>query len=172
MNFLLIILGFILLWRVIEGFRNGMVKEIISFISLIVMAAAVILLGSALSSYFDKQIVRMIVAIILFLVLCIAHRIISVVFFSAKMLSKLPVIHTLDRLMGGIIGILETIIMVWVMYSLIMNFGFGIIGEQIMVYVKESNILTILYEYNYLAKWMNVLLENVSVLPFLSTKSA
>ena len=66
MNILLIVVGIILIWRVIEGFRVGMVREIISMVSLIVMSVAVVLLGIALNSYMEKAIVKMIVAIILF----------------------------------------------------------------------------------------------------------
>lgn len=165
MNLLLIVIGIILLWRVIEGFRVGMVKEIISFVSLVVMSVAIVLLGIALSSYMDKDVIKMIVAIILFLLLCIVHRIISVVFFSAKVISKLPVVHGMDRFLGGIVGVLETVIIVWVIFALVMSFGLGVIGEQIILYVKESRILTFLYENNYLAYGVSLLNEKAALIP-------
>ena len=165
MNLLLIVIEIVLLWRVVEGFRVGMVKEIISFVSLVVMSVAVVLLGIALSSYMDKDVIKMIVAIILFLLLCIAHRIISVIFFSAKVISKLPVVHGLDRLLGGVVGVLETVIIVWVIFALVMSFGLGVIGEQIILYVKESRILTFLYENNYLAYGVSLLSEKAALLP-------
>lgn len=165
MNFLLIIIGIILIWRVAEGFRVGMVREIISFVSLIVMSVAIVLLGIALSSYMEREIIKMIVAVILFLVLCIVHRIISLVFFSAKMISKLPVVHGMDRLLGGVMGILETVLMIWVLFSFVMNFGLGAIGQQILLCVKENSLLTFLYEHNYLAYWVSLLSEKASFLP-------
>jgi len=165
MNLLLIIVGIVLIWRVVEGFRVGMVREIISFVSLVVMSVSVVLLGIALSSYMDKDIVKMVVAIILLLLLCIAHRIISLVFFSAKLISKLPVVHGIDRLLGGVVGVLETILIVWVIFALIMTFGLGIIGDQIVLYVKESWLLSFLYEHNYLAYWVSILGEKMSIIP-------
>ena len=165
MNLLLIVMGIVLIWRVIEGFRVGMVKEIISFVSLVVMSVAVVLLGIALSSYMDKDVIKMIVAIILFLVLCIVHRIISVIFFSAKVIAKLPVVHGLDRLLGGVVGVLETVIIVWVVFALVMSFGLGVIGDQIILYVKESRILTFLYENNYLAYGVSLLSEKAALIP-------
>lgn len=165
MNLLLIALGIVLVWRVIEGFRVGMVREIISFVSLIVMSVAVVLLGIALSSYMDKDIIKMIVAIILFLVLCIVHRIISLLFFSAKVVSKLPVVHGLDRLAGGIVGGLETVLIVWVIFTLLMSFGLGVPGQQLILYIKESRILSFLYEHNYLAYWVSLLSEKAALLP-------
>ena len=165
MNLLLIIVGILLIWRVVEGLRVGMVREIISFVSLIVMSVAVVLLGIALSSYMDKDVIKTIVAIILFLVLCIVHRIISVVFFSAKVISKLPVVHGLDRLLGGVVGVLETVIIVWVIFALVMSFGLGVLGDQILLYTKESRVLSFLYENNYLAYWVSILSEKASLIP-------
>lgn len=165
MNLLLIIIGVVLIWRVVEGFRSGMVREIISFVSLIVMSVSVVLLAVALGSYLDKDMISMIVAIILFLVLCILHRLVSVVFFSAKVISKLPVVHGIDRVLGGVVGVCETIIITWVIFSLVMAFGLGVIGDQIMLYIKESSILSFLYENNYLAYGVSLLSEKISLLP-------
>lgn len=165
MNLLLIIIGVILIWRVIEGFRMGMVKEIISFISLIVMSVGIVLIAVALGSYMDKDMISMIVAIILLLVLGIVHRIISMIFFSAKIISKLPVVHGVDRFLGGVLGICETIIITWVIFALVMSFGLGIFGEQIMLYIKESAILSFLYEHNYLAYGVSLINEKISLLP-------
>ena len=165
MNLLLIVVGIILIWRVIEGFRVGMVREIISFVSLVVMSIAVVLLGIALSSYMDKDIIKMIVAIILFLVLYIVHRIISMVFFSAKLVAKLPVVHGVDRLAGGIVGVLETVLIVWVIFALLMSFGLGVLGQQLILYIKESRLLTFLYEHNYLAYGVSLLSEKAALLP-------
>lgn len=166
MNILLIVAGLVLIWRVVEGFRVGMIREIISFVSLIIMSIAIVLLAIALGSYLDKQHVKMLVALILFLALCIVHKIISFIFFSAKMISKLPVVHTADRLLGGVLGALETIIIIWVLYAFVMTFGLGSVGEQIMTYVRGSKILTILYEHNYLAYAINLLSQKNGPLPF------
>lgn len=165
MNLLLIIIGVVLIWRVVEGFKIGMVREIISLISLLVMSVSVVLIAVALGSYMDKDIISMLVAIVLFLILCIVHRLVSVVFFSAKVVSKLPVVHGIDRVLGGVVGACETVIITWVIFSLVMVFGLGMLGEQIMLYIKESQILSFLYENNYLAYGVNILSEKISLLP-------
>lgn len=165
MNLLLIILGVVLIWRVVEGFKIGMVREIISFVSLIVMSVSVLLLAVALGSYMDKDIISMIVAIILFLVLCILHRLVGIVFFSAKAISKLPVVRGINRVLGGVVGIFETIVIAWVIFSLVMVFRMGVLGDHIMLYIKESSILSFLYENNYLAYGVSLLSEKFSWLP-------
>ncbi|MED9903110.1 MAG: CvpA family protein [Lachnospiraceae bacterium] len=163
MNWLVIIAVLILIWRVAEGIHRGMVKEIISFVSLIVLCLAVALLGMALSKYFEKDIASMIVALILLLVLCIVHRLLSLVFFSAKMIAKLPVIHSLDKILGAAIGVLETILLVWTMYSLIITFGMGMVGTQIMHYASENQILRFLYNHNYLQHLVELLAQKMSL---------
>lgn len=82
MNWLLLVVAIILIWRISVGAKRGMVKEIISFISLAVLCLAVALLGTILSQYLEKDITSMVVAIILLLLLCIAQRILGLVFFQ------------------------------------------------------------------------------------------
>lgn len=161
MNWLLIIAALILIWRIAEGVHRGMVKEIISFVSLIVLCLAVALLGTALSKYFEKDIVSMAVAILLLLVLCIAHRLLGLVFFSAKLISKLPVVHSLDKVMGAFIGVLETILLLWTLFSLVITFGMGMFGRQIIQYASDSTVMGFLYRYNYLQHLVDFLAQKI-----------
>lgn len=163
MNWLLLIAAIVLIWRIAEGFHRGMVKEIISFVSLIVLCLAILLIGTALSKYFKKDIISMAVAILLLLVLCIVHRLLSLVFFSAKVVSKLPVVHATDKVLGAVIGVMETVLLVWTVYSLIIVFGFGIIGKQIIEYAANSRILTVLYQYNYLLHFVEIIADKLHI---------
>lgn len=163
MNWLLIIVAVILVWRIAEGIHRGMVKEIISFVSLLVLCLAVALLGTVLSKYFEKDFISMIVAILLLLVLCIAHRLLSLVFFSAKLISKLPVIHSLDKVLGAVIGVLETILILWTVYTLIITFGAGMLGQQILQYAADSRLLTFLYKYNVLQHLVDFVSQKMSL---------
>ena len=161
MNIMLIVVGIFLLYKVVDGYKKGMVKEIISFISLIIMCVVAVLLANALHSYLEQEIVSMIVMVLLLLVVGLLHHALGLVFFSAKLLSKLPVIHWLDKLLGIVVGVMETVLILWTVYTFIMYFEMGMIGEQILAYTKESPILTALYQYNYLAVIAADLLERV-----------
>lgn len=165
MNILLIIVLIVLIWRMVEGYNKGMVKEIISLVSLIVMSLVLALLAVILNGYLDKQIVNILVAVILLLILCIAHKLIGIVFFSAEAISKLPIIHSLDKILGVVFGAVETVIFVWITYTIFYIFDMGVLKEQFFQYVSESRILTYLYEYNYLLKWVNMLIEEIEWLP-------
>ncbi len=150
MNWLLIITALILVWRIAEGVRRGMVKEIISFVSLIVLCLVVGLLGTAVSKYVEKDIVSMIVAVILLLLLLIVHKLLGIVFFSAKLISKLPVIHSVDKLLGAVIGVLETVLILWTVFTLVMTFDLGVMEEFIITYTNDSEVLRFFSKYNLL----------------------
>lgn len=165
MNWLVIVFALVLLWRIVEGCKRGMVKEIISFVSLAVLCVAGVLLGSALTNYFEQDIVSMAVAIILLLALCIVHRLLSLFFFSAKLVSKLPVIHSLDKLLGIVIGVLETVFLIWTVYTLLVTVDTGEIGKQIFTYVQNSRILSFLYEHNMLAGLVETIMDKIVMLP-------
>lgn len=165
MNWLFIIFLLLLVWRISAAYKRGMVKEIISFVSLLVLSIAVALIGTAVISYFEQDIVSLIVAIILLIVLCVANQIVSVFFFSAKVIAKLPIISLANKLCGAVIGVLETILILWTLYTLMVTIDTGAVGQQILVWVQENPILTVLYEYNYLAKWIGELSNKLSLLP-------
>lgn len=163
MNWLLLIAAIVLVWRIAEGLHRGMVKEIISFVSLVVLCLTVALIGTALSKYFEKDIISMIVAIVLLLILCIVHRLLSIVFFSAKLVAKLPVVKTVDKLLGAVIGVLETIVLLWTLFSLIITFGMGMLGQQILQYVMDSKILSIIFNYNYLQVLVDMIAQKLQI---------
>lgn len=165
MNWLFIIFVLLLLWRISAAYKKGMVKEIISFVTLLVLSVAIALIGTAVLSYLEQDILSLIIAVVLLIVLCVANQIISIAFFPAKVLAKLPVISFADKVCGAVIGVLETILILWTLYTLLVTINMGAIGQQIFVWVQENAVLRFLYEYNYLAKWIGMLSDKLAILP-------
>lgn len=159
MNILLIAVVLFMICKIVDGYKKGMVKEIISLVSLIVVCAVVALIVRGLDSYWDKNYVNVIVAVVLLIIVGIVHHILGVVFFSAKVISKLPIVSWLNKLLGMVFGVLETVLILWTIYTFIMFMDMGMIGQQILLYTQESPVLTWIYEHNYLAAW---LVENAS----------
>lgn len=157
MNILLLIFAVLLFCNIVNGYKKGMVKEIISFVSLIVLCIVVALIGNGLKSYFDGEIVSVIIMVLLLCILGIVHHLLGVVFFSAKLIAKLPIVHSLDKILGIVFGVLETILIVWTIYTFVMLFNLGMLGEQIVEYTRSSELLTWFYEHNYLADWVQQL---------------
>ena len=154
MNLLFVIVLIVMFFNIVSGYKKGMVREIISLISLIVMCVVVALIGNGLNSYFDGEIANVIIAVLLLCLVGIVHHLLGVVFFSAKVISRLPVVSWIDKLLGMLFGIVETILILWTIYAFIMMLDMGMIGQQILVYTRENQILTWLYENNYLAVWL------------------
>ena len=155
LNLLLVIMAVVLICMVMDGYKKGMVKSLISLISLLITCVVLFLIGNGLSSYFDGKIFNVILTILLLAAIGLVHHLLNIVFFSAKMIVKLPIVHSLDKLLGIVVGflvgILETVLIVWTIYAFNIFRDLGTLGQVIVDYTRDSRILTCLYENNYLA---------------------
>ena len=150
MNILVIILLVLLFCNVVNGYNRGMVKSVISFVSLIILCIFVSLVGSVLQSYTQGKYLSLILAVLLLGVLGILHHLLGVVVLPAKLVSKLPVIHSGDKLLGIVFGALETVVITWVLFLINYYFNLGEIGIKITECTESNAVLTWLYEQNYL----------------------
>ncbi|MBE5866428.1 MAG: hypothetical protein E7292_09505 [Lachnospiraceae bacterium] len=158
-NILLLIVILFMIFKIYDGYDKGMVKEIISFVSLIFLCIVVALVGTGLSSYYDGKILNVIVMVFLLAVLGIVHFLINVVFVPAKLIAKLPIVKSLDKVLGIAVGIAETILILWTIYTFAMMMDLGMIGEYILQCTADSRILAWLYEHNQLAGWIQVMVQ-------------
>lgn len=157
MNLLLIIMAILLVCNIIQGYKKGMVKSVISLVSLIVLCIMVTLISNGLQSYFKGEIMNVIIMVLLLSVLGIAHHLLGVIFFSAKMITKLPIVRFADKLLGVVVGVFETVLILWTIYTFIKILNLGMLGAYIVDFTAESNILRWFYEHNYLAHWVESL---------------
>ena len=149
-NLLFLIVVLYLIFKLCDGYKKGMVKEIVSLVTLVLTCVVVLLIGSALSNYFQKEFSGMAISILLLILLGIVHHLLNVVFFSAKMLSKLPIISFADKVLGIAVGAIEVVLVLWTVYSFVILYGCGEIGQWILTNTQSSRVLTIVYESNLL----------------------
>ncbi len=154
--FAIIVLLFLFL-KIYDGYQKGMVKEIISFVSLIFLCLVVALIGNALSNYFDGKFLNVFVMVLLLSVLGIVHHLINVAVIPAKLVAKLPVVHSLDKILGVVVGIMETVLILWTIYTFTMIMDLGMIGEFILQCTASNPILAWFYKNNQLAGWLQLL---------------
>ena len=95
--------------------------------------------------------------------LCTVHHFINVVLFPAKLLAKLPVVKSVDKLLGVVLGIVEVVFLLWTIYSLLTVFDVGLIEEKILHYTQDNEILRWIYRNNYLIGWVNQLIAKIGV---------
>lgn len=150
-NTVFIIAAVILLSGFIKGCRMGFAAEITSLISLLVSVTALVVLIRMVREYTDKDIVSVIIGIISLIVLILVYKIVSFILEALKLLSKIPVIKWGDALAGGAVGIVEGVVVIWILFTLVTMFHFGSINTFIMQDIAENTVLAFLFRHNYIA---------------------
>ena len=124
----LIVIAIIFIWRIVTGFRRGIVQEVISLIAMAVAGFCVALIFRAVSSYFHREIGEMIQMIVILLVVCVVYRLVHILFTSLELISKLPIIRWLDKLLGAVAGLAEAALIVGFLVYFLKNWGLSILG--------------------------------------------
>lgn len=119
----LIVIALIFIWRIAAGFKKGMVQEIVSLIAMAAAGFCMLLIIAAIGSYLDKEIGRLVQMIAVLLAVCLVYRLINTLFVSLKLISKLPIIKGLDKIMGAVVGFAEAGILVGFLVYIIKNWG-------------------------------------------------
>ena len=164
---MLIIVLIAALFKIVDGHKKGMVKEVISLITMLVLSIFAALAAYGLSSYNDGKVFNVIVVVILLVLLMIVHHALSLLFFSAKLVSKLPIVHFADKLLGIVFGVFEVVLVLWTIYAFIMMMDIGPIGQVILSYTEESSILLWIYQHNYLALGIERFLKEFQFVPIM-----
>lgn len=162
-NFLLLIVLGVALIKLIDGYKKGIIKEIISLVSLLVLCAVVALVAGGISCYQDKKILHVVVAFLLLGVLGVVHHLLGVVFFSAKMISKLPVVHFADKLLGAVFGVLEVLLVLWTIDTLVLMMDENSLTNLYATYVNDSELLTWISDKNYLSRFVEQVIPGVDL---------
>ena len=125
--FALIIIVLIFIWRVAIGFRKGMVQEVISLIAMAVAGVCVVLILGAIGSYLNQEIGKVIQMVLVLFAVCLVYRLVHVLFTSLELVSKLPIIKVLDKLLGAVVGCAEAVLIVGLLVYLLKNWGLSMI---------------------------------------------
>lgn len=154
MNLVLVIVLIIIACSAVSGYRKGMVEEVVSILALLIGIMAIALVASAIGNYLTKHISNMLIAIILFIVLLIVVQIARLVIASLKFITKMPIIHGVNKLAGLAIGLAEGVLIVWIGFILFERFNFGGYGVQMLQQIEANAFLTLLYQKNYIKLMM------------------
>lgn len=163
MNIMTAIVLIVAFLKMISGYKKGMVKELVSTITLIILCIVLGALAYGIRSYLDGQLISVVVAVIIIALFSVIHHFINVVLFPAKLLAKLPIIKFVDKLMGIILGVIEVVFILWAIYALLSVFDIGAIEDKIRMYTQENEILSWIYQNNYLLTWVNQLIAKIGV---------
>ncbi|MBQ2935495.1 MAG: CvpA family protein [Lachnospiraceae bacterium] len=123
----LIIIALIFIWRMVVGFKKGMVQELISLVAMAVAGVCVVLILGAIGSYLDKEIAQVVKMVAVLLAVCLVYRLVNVLFTSLQLIAKLPIVRWLDKVLGIAVGFAEAGLMVMVFIHVLKNWGLSIL---------------------------------------------
>lgn len=170
MNLLLIVVAVAALCKLVDGYKKGMVKEIISLVSMIVLCMVAGLISYGAKNYMTGKFMGVVIAVVLLSLIGIVHHLLGIAFFSAKIVSKLPVIHSADKLLGAVFGLVEVVLILWTIYTFIMMGNPGnmsIVADIISEYTGESQILTWIYRHNLIAAGIERIIGDPQQIPWI-----
>ncbi len=169
MNLLLIVVAVAAVFKLADGYKKGMIKEIISLVSMVVLCLVAGLIAIGAKGYMTGKVVGVVIAVILLCLIGIVHHLLSVVFFSAKVIARLPVIHFVDKLLGAVFGVFEVVLILWTVYAFILMGNPGnmsIVANIISEYTKESEILLWIYRHNLVVVGIDRIMGDARQLPW------
>lgn len=146
MNILMGLIVLLLIWRMVMGVKKGVAKELISLIGVITLSILAILLAYAVYSYTDEEYIKIMVVLILIILLLLAYKALDFLFFTVGIFARLPVIRYCDKLLGGVIGIVETVIIIGVIFSLMDIFKNITMETWMFNQMEHSKILQYIYQ--------------------------
>ena len=124
----LALIAVIFIWRIAAGFRRGMVREIISLIAMAVAGVCVVLIIGAVGSYLEKEISKTITMVAVLFIVCVVYRLVHVLFTSLELISRLPVIKGVDKLLGAVTGAAEAGVIVGVLVYVLKSWGLSVLA--------------------------------------------
>lgn len=132
--------------------KEGFISELFSFISALIASVAILLLAMAVHGVFTDKKIALVIAIVLLILLAIFRSLINLLFGSLKLVAKLPGVSIANKLLGIAMAVVETVLIIWAIYCIIIIVDAGILGDWIRRCVSQNPLLKMLYEYNYLYK--------------------
>jgi hypothetical protein len=100
---------------------------------------------SYVSAYMAKLIINVAAFLLTFIVVSIILR---AIIFSLNVVSELPVVGLVNRLAGGVLGMLMVLIIVWLVFLVITMLCTTGIGQSMIAMIQENEFLKTIYEYN------------------------
>lgn len=105
-----------------------MIQEIISLIAMAIAGVCVILILGAIGSYLNQEIGKTIQMVVVLIVVCLIYRLVHVLFTSLELISKLPIVKGVDKLLGAAVGMAEAALIVGFIVYFLKNWGLSVLS--------------------------------------------
>ena len=122
MNIIFLIVLMLFIGGGIKGFRHGMVEELNKAVALILALAAIAMFVVAAKSYMEHETLRTILGIVCMAIAILVYKIVDFILSSLKIISLIPVIRGVNKLLGFGVGVAESVILIWAVFIVIVAF--------------------------------------------------
>lgn len=107
------------------------------------------------SEYLATSLADIVVEVLAVLVLFVIIKLILRIIISLlNIVSHLPIIHGMNKMLGGIVGLAEGVIIIWIICLLLTIVSGTAVGEQIMSEISSNEILNYIYSNNLIMKML------------------
>lgn len=100
-------------------------------------------------AYLANMIINTLAYLLTFLIVWTALR---AVLLAMDVVTKLPLIHGINKLAGGILGLAVGVVLVWIAFLLVTILCNGDLGRQFFALIYENEFLLFLYNQNVIMK--------------------
>jgi len=162
MNILLIIICAVILILSIYGYRKGFVKMLVPMVSAFLSLVVLFMLKDWMFAILfqwaifqgEHVLTRIVLILLIFGIVTWAFKWLLKVL---HILTKLPIIHGLNKLLGLVIGLLEGFLLVWLLLYIIQIRQGILFGFDIEALIDQNEFLQFLYLNNLVEYLMNTL---------------
>lgn len=160
MNELLIFTGILLLGFAVHGLYKGFVKTAFTLLLKIVTLIIGIMLVPYITSFLFKDVVtgngQLVNHVGVFIILYTAIMMgMKVLINSINILAKLPVLKSMNRLCGFAIGLVEGVLVLWIIFAIAVAVAKTPPGQWVEAKAMENELLTFLYKNNLVSHIIN-----------------
>ena len=168
MNIVFFVVLLLLIGGGVKGYKRGMIEEVNTVIALVIALIVIGMFVVAVKGYMDHETLRTILGIVCLTIAVLVYKVVDFILSSLKIISIIPVIRGVNKLLGFGVGVVEAVLLIWALFLIIVAFEFGGISSYILADIKENLFLTYLFQNNYLSDILSDMAPVISNLSELS----
>lgn len=113
----------LLIWRIKRGYANGMMQEIVNFLSGVVSLVCVALVFLAVSSAVNRSIHTLAACIAALVLLGVVFKLCHLIFTPLLAVGNISIVSGINKLLGAVMGVAEGGLLAYILYRALAHFG-------------------------------------------------
>lgn len=142
-----------------KGYVNGMIKELLSLFSIIVLIGLISFLARWIEQFKTENYYFIVEVLIVFMVLMLFIKIGRVFLIPIKLIVNFSIVKYFDQLLGIVVGVIKTVLYLKIISIVVLYFLKGTsIERYFSADIMKSELVTAIVHNNYFIVWLENLL--------------